>query len=124
MNPVKPKTESELEGMRLAGRLAAEVLEMIAPQVAVGMTTGEIDRICHDYIVTVQKAIPAPLNYKGFPKSICTSVNEVICHGIPSDSKKLRSGDTSRSLRMAGMAIPASWWGWETSRPTPSGWCG
>jgi methionyl aminopeptidase len=93
MNPVKPKTESELDGMRLAGRLAAEVLEMIAPQVAVGMTTGEIDRICHDHIVNVQKATPAPLNYKGFPKSICTSVNEVICHGIPSDSKKLRSGD-------------------------------
>ena len=93
MNPVKPKTESELDGMRLASRLAAEVLEMIAPQVAVGMTTGEIDRICHDHIVNVQKATPAPLNYKGFPKSICTSVNEVICHGIPSDSKKLRSGD-------------------------------
>jgi len=93
MNPVKPKTETELDGMRLAGQLAAEVLEMIAPQVTVGMTTGEIDRICHDYIVNEQHAIPAPLNYKGFPKSICTSVNEVICHGIPSDSKKLRSGD-------------------------------
>ncbi|MEK9655779.1 MAG: type I methionyl aminopeptidase [Halieaceae bacterium] len=93
MNSAKPKTESELDGMRLAGRLAAEVLEMIAPQVVVGMTTGEIDRICHDYIVNVQKAVPAPLNYKGFPKSICTSVNEVICHGIPSDTKKLRSGD-------------------------------
>jgi methionyl aminopeptidase len=85
MNPVKPKTESELDGMRLAGRLAAEVLEMIAPQVVVGMTTGEIDRICHDHIVNVQKATPAPLNYKGFPKSICTSVNEVICHGIPNE---------------------------------------
>ena len=79
--------------MRTAGRLAAEVLEMIEPQIEVGMTTGEIDRICHDYIVKVQKAIPAPLNYHGFPKSICTSVNEVICHGIPSDAKKLRNGD-------------------------------
>jgi methionyl aminopeptidase len=93
MNTVKPKTQSELDGMRLAGSLAAEVLEMIAPQVVAGMTTGEIDRICHDHIVSVQKATPAPLNYKGFPKSICTSVNEVICHGIPSDSKKLRGGD-------------------------------
>ena len=66
---------------------------MIAPLVQVGMTTGEIDRICHDYIVNVQDAIPAPLNYNGFPKSICTSVNEVICHGIPSDNKKLKNGD-------------------------------
>ena len=79
--------------MRVAGRLAAEVLEMIEPKIEVGMTTGEIDRICHDYIVDVQKAIPAPLNYHGFPKSICTSINEVVCHGIPSDTKKLKSGD-------------------------------
>ncbi|MEK9584951.1 MAG: type I methionyl aminopeptidase, partial [Halieaceae bacterium] len=93
MSTVTPKTDSEIEGMREAGRLAAEVLDMIAPQVEVGMTTGELDRICHDHIVNVQKAIPAPLNYKGFPKSICTSVNEVICHGIPSDNKKLRNGD-------------------------------
>src|SRR6056300_576007 len=93
MSAIKPKTGSELDGMREAGRLAAEVLEMIAPQVVVGMTTSEIDRICHDHIVNVQKAVPAPLNYKGFPKSICTSVNEVICHGIPSDTKKLRNGD-------------------------------
>ena len=93
MNAVKPKTESELAGMRVAGRLAAEVLEMIAPKVHAGMTTGDIDQICHDYIVDVQHAIPAPLHYKGFPKSICTSVNEVICHGIPSDTKKLRNGD-------------------------------
>jgi len=93
MSTVTPKTHTEIDAMREAGRLAAEVLEMIGPQVEVGMTTGEIDRICHDHIVNVQKAIPAPLNYKGFPKSICTSVNEVICHGIPSDSKKLRNGD-------------------------------
>ncbi len=91
--PVTPKTPEELAGMRVAGRLAAEVLEMIEPQIEVGMTTGEIDRICHDYIVNVQEAIPAPLNYHGFPKSICTSINDVICHGIPSDSKKLRNGD-------------------------------
>ena len=85
MSTVIPKTDTEIDAMREAGRLAAEVLEMIGPLVEVGMTTGEIDRICHDHIVNVQKAIPAPLNYKGFPKSICTSVNEVICHGIPSD---------------------------------------
>jgi len=91
--PVKPKTPEEIEGMRVAGRLAAEVLEMIEPLITVGMTTGEIDRICHDYIVNVQNAIPAPLNYHGFPRSICTSVNEVICHGIPSDTKKLKNGD-------------------------------
>lgn len=90
---VKPKTPEELEGMRVAGRLAAEVLEMIAPRVEVGMTTGDIDRICHNYIVDVQDAIPAPLNYHGFPKSICTSINDVICHGIPSDAKKLKNGD-------------------------------
>lgn len=93
MSVVIPKTPDELEGMRVAGRLAAEVLEMIGPHVQPGVTTGELDRICHDYIVDTQQAIPAPLNYKGFPKSICTSVNEVICHGIPSDSRKLKNGD-------------------------------
>ena len=79
--------------MRVSGRLAAEVLEMIRPHVVPGVTTGELDRLCHEYIVDEQQAIPAPLNYNGFPKSICTSVNDVVCHGIPSDSKKLRSGD-------------------------------
>ncbi len=78
--------------MRIAGRLAAEVLEMIEPHVKAGVTTEELDRICHDYIVDVQKAIPAPLNYKGFPKSICTSINHVVCHGIPND-KPLKDGD-------------------------------
>jgi methionyl aminopeptidase len=90
---VKPKTQEQIEGMRVAGRLAAEVLEMIEPLVEVGMTTAELDKLCHDYIVDVQDAIPAPLNYHGFPKSICTSVNDVICHGIPSDTKKLKNGD-------------------------------
>ena len=87
------KTADELDKMRVAGRLAANVLEMIEPLVEVGMTTGEIDRICHEFITTTQDAIPAPLNYNGFPKSVCTSVNEVICHGIPSDNKRLKSGD-------------------------------
>ena len=78
--------------MRVAGRLAGEVLQMIRPHVKAGVTTNELDKICHDYIVDVQQAIPAPLNYHGFPKSICTSVNHQICHGIPSD-KKLKKGD-------------------------------
>ncbi|WMN59519.1 type I methionyl aminopeptidase [Pseudoalteromonas xiamenensis] len=86
------KTPDEIEKMRVAGRLAAEVLEMIEPYVKAGVTTDELNTICHDYIVDVQKAIPAPLNYHGFPKSICTSVNHVICHGIPND-KPLKDGD-------------------------------
>lgn len=86
------KTEDEIAKMRTAGRLAAEVLEMIEPYVKAGVTTNELDRICHDYIVNTQKATPAPLNYRGFPKSICTSINHVVCHGIPSD-KPLKKGD-------------------------------
>lgn len=86
------KTPEEIEKMRIAGRLAADVLEMIEPHVQAGITTDEINQICHDYIVDVQKAIPAPLNYHGFPKSICTSVNHQVCHGIPS-AKKLKKGD-------------------------------
>jgi methionyl aminopeptidase len=86
------KSSTEIEKMRTVGRLAAEVLEMIDPYVIPGVTTDELDQICHDYIVNVQKAIPAPLNYHGFPKSICTSINQQVCHGIPSD-KKLKSGD-------------------------------
>jgi methionyl aminopeptidase len=86
------KTPEEIEKMRVSGRLAAEVLEMIAPYVQPGVTTDELDRRCHDYIVDVQHAIPAPLNYRGFPKSICTSVNHQVCHGIPGN-KKLKSGD-------------------------------
>ncbi|MDX5297628.1 MAG: type I methionyl aminopeptidase [Gammaproteobacteria bacterium] len=90
---VNIKTPDEIEKMRVAGRLAAEVLEMIEPYVKAGVTTEDLNRICHDYIVNVQNAIPAPLNYKGFPKSICTSVNHVICHGIPSEKKVLKNGD-------------------------------
>jgi methionyl aminopeptidase len=86
------KTPVEIEKMRVACRLAAEVLEMIASHVQVGVTTKELDRICHDYIVNIQQAIPAPLNYRGFPKSICTSINNVVCHGIPC-LKKLKNGD-------------------------------
>lgn len=86
------KTPEEIEKMRVAGRLTSEVLDMITDHVKVGVTTDELDRLCHDYIVNVQQAIPAPLNYKGFPKSICTSVNYQVCHGIPSN-KKLKDGD-------------------------------
>ena len=89
---VSIKSPQDIEKMRIAGRLAAEVLEMIEPHVKAGVTTEELNRICHDYIVDVQKAIPAPLNYKGFPKSICTSINHVVCHGIPND-KPLKDGD-------------------------------
>jgi methionyl aminopeptidase len=78
------KTAEEIEKMRVAGKLAADVLTMIEPHVVAGITTDELNTICHDYIVNEQKAIP------GFPKSICTSVNHVICHGIPSDKKTQR----------------------------------
>ena len=87
------KTAEEIEKMRVAGRLAAEALEMIGPHVEAGVSTGELDKICHEYIVNEQGAIPAPLNYNGFPKSICTSVNQVVCHGIPSDKRVLKRGD-------------------------------
>ena len=89
---IKGKSADEVEKMRVAGRLAAEVLEMIEPHVRAGVTTEELDRICHEYIVEVQEAIPAPLNYNGYPKSICTSVNHVVCHGIPSP-RALKEGD-------------------------------
>ncbi len=92
MSDIIIKTDDEIEKMRIAGRLAAEVLDMIGPFVKEGVTTDELNTICHDYIVNVQKAIPAPLNYLGFPKSICTSVNHVVCHGIPGP-KKLKDGD-------------------------------
>ena len=77
------KSPEEIEKMRVAGKLAADVLHIIRPHVKAGITTNELDKICHDYIVNDQQAIPAPLNYHGFPKSICTSVNHQVCHGIP-----------------------------------------
>lgn len=88
------KTPQEIDKMRIAGKLASEVLMMIGEHVIKGVTTDELDKRCHDYIVNVQDSIPAPLNYGNppFPKSVCTSVNHVICHGIPSD-KKLKDGD-------------------------------
>ena len=86
------KTTEEQDKMRVAGRLAADVLDMVGDYVKPGVTTGEIDEICHKFITEQQDAIPAPLNYKGFPKSICTSVNHVVCHGIPGD-RRLKNGD-------------------------------
>lgn len=125
MSHIKIKTIDEIEKMRVAGRLAAEVLEMIEPHVKPGISTLELNDICHDYIVNKQNAVPACLNYRGssatpFPKSICTSVNHVVCHGIPND-RKLKSsdilnidvtvikngyhGDTSKMFLLGGCAI-------------------
>ena len=87
------KSKADIEKMRIAGKLASEVLEMIGQHVKPGISTEELDQICHRYIVEEQNAIPAPLNYKGFPKSICTSVNHQVCHGIPSEDKILRESD-------------------------------
>ncbi len=86
---VKIKTVEEIEKMRIAGKLAADVLEMIEPHVKAGVSTEKLNQICHKYITEVQEAIPAPLNYHGYPKSICTSINHIVCHGIPAteDSK-------------------------------------
>ena len=86
------KSTAEQQQMRVAGRLAADVLDMITAHVVPGVTTEELDRLCHDYIVDTQKAIPANLGYRGFPKTVCTSVNHVVCHGIPND-KRLKAGD-------------------------------
>ena len=101
----------DFEAMRRAGRLAAETLDFISPQVQPGVTTEELDRLCHDYILD-HGAIPAPLNYKGFPKSICTSVNHVVCHGIPSDRKRLAKGD---AINIDVTVILDGWHG-DTSR--------
>ena len=86
------KDSEEIAKMRIAAHLAVDVLDMITPYVKAGVTTNKLNQICHDYIVNVQQAKPSPLNYKGFPKSICTSVNHQVCHGIPSH-KKLKNGD-------------------------------
>ncbi|WP_299584413.1 type I methionyl aminopeptidase [uncultured Microbulbifer sp.] len=106
------KTPEQIAKMRIAGRLAAEVLEMIGEYVVPSVTTEELDRRCHDHIVNVQKAIPACLGYRGFPKSICTSVNEVVCHGIPSESKVLKKGDI---INIDVTVIKDGWFG-DTSK--------
>jgi methionyl aminopeptidase len=110
------KNANDIAAMRVAGRLASEVLDFITPYVKPGVTTNELDKLCHDYIVDVQKAIPAPLNYapggyKPYPKSICTSVNHQVCHGIPND-KPLKKGD---SVNIDITVIKDGWHG-DTSR--------
>ena len=105
------KTLEEQGKMRVAGRLAGAVLDMIGEHVRPGITTGELDAICHRYITDIQGAIPAPLNYKGFPKSICTSVNHVVCHGIPGP-KKLKKGDITN----IDVTVIKDGWHGDTSR--------
>lgn len=102
--------EAGFEGMRKAGRLAAETLDMITPHVQPGVTTEELDKLCHDFIIK-NGATPAPLNYKGFPKSICTSINHVICHGIPED-RKLKDGD----IMNIDVTVILNGWHGDTSR--------
>ena len=106
------KTPDEIEKMRVAGRLAAEVLQVVAPHVKPGVSTEELDRICHDHIVNVQKATPANLGYKGYPKTTCISANNVICHGIPNEAKVLKDGDI---INIDVTVIKDGWHG-DTSR--------
>lgn len=87
-----PKNKVELQKMRDAGQLAARTLDMITPHVQPGVSTEKINQLCHDFIVK-HNAVPAPLNYRGFPKSVCTSINEVVCHGIPNAKQTLKEGD-------------------------------
>jgi methionyl aminopeptidase len=87
------KNKEDIKKMRIAGKLAAEVLEMITPHVVPGISTGELDDICYNYIIQVQKSIPANVGYRGYEKTICSSINQVICHGIPSKDKILKNGD-------------------------------
>ncbi len=105
----------DFEGMRRAGRLAAETLDFITPHVEPGVTTGHLDQLCHDFILK-HGAVPAPLGYRGYPKSICTSVNHVVCHGIPGD-KRLENGDV---LNIDVTVILDGWHG-DTSRMFPVG---
>ncbi|MFJ2690194.1 type I methionyl aminopeptidase [Pseudomonas sp. NPDC087336] len=108
---VRLNTPAEIANSRAAATLAAEVLAMITPHVQAGVTTDELDRLCHDYIVKVQKAIPGNVGYHGFPKTVCASVNEVVCHGIPSN-RPLKDGDI---LNIDIAVIKDGWYG-DTSR--------
>jgi len=112
---IKIHAAKDFEGMRKAGRLAAECLDFITPHVKPGVTTEELDKLCHNFILD-NDAIPAPLNYRGFPKSICTSINHVVCHGIPGD-KVLRDGDI---VNIDVTVILNGWYG-DTSRMFPIG---
>lgn len=109
---VELRTPDQIAKMRVAGRMAAEVLELIGEHVVPGVSTEELDRICYEHIVNIQKAIPACLGYRGFPKSICTSVNQVVCHGIPADKKILKAGDI---INIDVTVIKDGWYG-DTSK--------
>ncbi|AMP12605.1 type I methionyl aminopeptidase [Collimonas pratensis] len=106
------KSAADIAKLRIAGALAADVLLMIAEHVKPGVTTDELDRLCHDYIVNVQKVIPANVGYHGFPKTVCISVNDVICHGIPSEQEVLKDGD----IVNIDVAVIADGWFGDTSR--------
>ena len=106
----------DFESMRKAGRLAAETLDFVTPRVKAGVSTEELDRLCHDFIVD-RGAVPAPLGYRGFPKSICTSVNHVVCHGIPSERKTLQDGD----IVNIDVTVILDGWHGDTSRMFPIG---
>jgi len=109
--PVEIKTPSDIAMLRTAGALAADVLSMITGHVQPGITTNELDKLCHDYIVDVLKAVPINIGYHGYPKTICASVNHVICHGIPSD-KALKNGD----IVNIDVALTKDGWHGDTSR--------
>ena len=113
------KNNADIEKMRVAGGLAAEVLEMIMPYVVPGVSTGELDEICFNHIVNVQNAIPANVGYKGYEKTICSSVNQVICHGIPDKNKILKTGDI---LNIDVTVIKDGWHG-DTSKMFLVGKC-
>ena len=113
---IKLHGSGEFEAMCDAGRLAAETLDYITPHVVPGVSTGKLDTLCHDFIIR-NGAVPAPLNYRGFPKSICTSVNHVVCHGIPDDAKKLRDGD----IVNIDVTVILNGWHGDTSRMFPVG---
>ena len=104
---IKLHSREDFAAMRRAGNLAARVLDYITPHVQPGVSTEELDRLCHDFIIA-HGAIPAPLNYRGFPKSICTSVNHVVCHGIPGEKRATASISMSPSSSTAGTAIRAA----------------
>ena len=113
------KNFKDIEKMRTAGKLAAEVLEMITPFVKPGVSTGELDKLCHDHIVNIQDAIPANVGYKGYEKTICSSINQVICHGIPNNEKFLKDGDI---LNIDVTVIKDGWHG-DTSKMFLVGKC-
>ena len=113
------KSSEDINKMRVAGKLAAEVLEMIAPYVKPGISTGELDKLCYEYIVNIQNAVPANVGYKGYEKSICSSINQVICHGIPDNQKILKDGDI---LNIDVTVIKDGWHG-DTSKMFLVGKC-